>query len=69
MHYYDYYHSPCGRMLLVADDTALTGAYFTEQKYHARIEKGWVRNAQHVLLRRLERRTHRLCGRLDEETR
>ena len=55
MHYYDYYHSPRGRMLLVADDTALRGAYFTGQKYHPRIEKGWVRDARHILLRQAKR--------------
>ena len=50
MYYYDYYQSPRGRMLLVADDMALTGAYFTRQKYHPPIEKGWFRDARHVLL-------------------
>jgi methylated-DNA-[protein]-cysteine S-methyltransferase len=54
-YYYDYYHSPRGRMLLVADDTALTGVYFTGQKYHPRIEKGWVRDTRHGLLRRTKR--------------
>jgi len=55
VHYYDYYRSPRGRMLLVADDTALTGAYFTGQKYHPRIEEGWIRNEKHVLLRQAKR--------------
>ena len=40
MPYYDYYQSPRGRMLLVADDKALTGVYFTGQKYQPRIERG-----------------------------
>ena len=30
---YDYYDSPCGRMLLVADGDALCGAYFVGQKH------------------------------------
>jgi methylated-DNA-[protein]-cysteine S-methyltransferase len=55
MHYYDYYQSPRGRMLLVADDKALTGVYFTGQKYQPRIEEGWTRDAQHVPLRRAKR--------------
>jgi len=55
VHYYDYYHSPHGHMLLVADDAALTGAYFTGQKYHPRIEEGWVRDARHRLLRQAKR--------------
>ena len=52
MYYYDYYQSPRGRMLLVADDKALTGVYFTGQKYQLHIEEGWRRDAQHVPLRR-----------------
>ena len=55
MRYYDFYHSPRGRMLLVADDTGLTGAYFTGQKYHPRIENGWVRDARHILLGQAKR--------------
>jgi O6-methylguanine-DNA--protein-cysteine methyltransferase len=39
MLYYDYYQSPRGRILLVADDQALTGVYFTGQKYHPRIDE------------------------------
>jgi methylated-DNA-[protein]-cysteine S-methyltransferase len=42
-------------MLLVADDIALTGAYFTGQKYHPRIEQGWVRDARHVVLGQAKR--------------
>lgn len=55
MHYYDYYQSPRGRMLLVADDRALTGVYFTGQKYHPHIEKEWRRDAQHAPLRQANR--------------
>ena len=51
MHYYDYYQSPHGCMLLVADDKALTGVYFAGQKYQPRIEQDWVRAAQHASLR------------------
>ena len=55
MHYYDYYRSPRGRMLLVAADTALTGAYFTGQKYHPRMGKGWIRDTTHGLLGQAKR--------------
>ena len=51
MHYYDYYESPHGRMLLVADDKALTGVYFAGQKYQPRIERDWVRDGRHAPLR------------------
>jgi methylated-DNA-[protein]-cysteine S-methyltransferase len=51
MHYYDYYQSPRGRMLLVADAKALTGVYFIGQKYQPRIEGGWRRDVRHAPLR------------------
>jgi methylated-DNA-[protein]-cysteine S-methyltransferase len=41
---YDYYDSPCGRMLLVADGEALCGAYFTGQKHYVAPERGWTRD-------------------------
>jgi methylated-DNA-[protein]-cysteine S-methyltransferase len=34
-------HSPLGRMLLVSDGQALTGAYFTGQKYDATPQPDW----------------------------
>ncbi len=40
---YDYYESPCGRMLLVADGEALCGVYFTGQKHFRAPEPGWRR--------------------------
>jgi len=55
MHHYDYYQSPHGRMLLVADGRALTGAYFTGQKYQPRIEAGWMRDARHAPLQQAKR--------------
>ena len=55
MPYYDYYKSPRGRMLLVADDTAITGVYFTGQKYQPRIERDWMRHTRHPLLRQAKR--------------
>jgi methylated-DNA-[protein]-cysteine S-methyltransferase len=38
---YDYYDSPCGRMLLVAEGDALCGAYFVGQKHMREPELGW----------------------------
>lgn len=54
MSYYDYYHSPHGRMLLVADDKALTGVYFAGQKYQPRIERDWVRDGRHAPIRQVK---------------
>lgn len=51
MQYYDYYQSPHGRMLLVADDQALTGVYFIGQKYQPRIQEEWTRDSRHAPLR------------------
>ena len=39
---YDYYDSPCGRMLLVAEGDALCGAYFVGQKHMREPESGWT---------------------------
>jgi len=55
MHYYDYYQSPRGRMLLVADDRAVTGVYFVGQKYRPHIEPEWRRNETHPPLRQAKR--------------
>lgn len=55
MLYYDYYQSPRGRILLVADDRALTGLYFAGQKYHPRIDKKWKRADKHEPLRQAKR--------------
>lgn len=55
MRYYDYYRSPQGRILLVADGKALTGAYFTGQKYYPALQADWRRDARHAPLRRAKR--------------
>ncbi len=55
MLYYDYYHSPRGRMLLVADHHALTGVYFAGQKYHPRIDKDWKRADTHAPISQAKR--------------
>jgi methylated-DNA-[protein]-cysteine S-methyltransferase len=53
--HYDYYESPRGRMLLVADDKALTGVYFIGQKYQPSIEPEWTRDERHAPLRQARR--------------
>jgi methylated-DNA-[protein]-cysteine S-methyltransferase len=55
MRYYDYYQSPRGCLLLIADDQSLTGVYFTGQKYQPRIESDWRRDGGHPPLRRAMR--------------
>ena len=55
MHYYDYYESPQGRMLLVANGEGLSGVYFDGQKYLPRVESDWRRDARHAPLRQAKR--------------
>lgn len=55
MPYYDYYTSPHGRMLLVADDKALTSASFAGQKYAPRVARDWTRAARHAPLAKAKR--------------
>ncbi|MBX3332048.1 MAG: methylated-DNA--[protein]-cysteine S-methyltransferase [Nitrospira sp.] len=62
MSYYDYYQSPRGRILLVADDQALTGVYFTGQKYHPRIDEMWKRADKHEPLRQAKRELSEYFG-------
>jgi methylated-DNA-[protein]-cysteine S-methyltransferase len=55
MHYYDLYESPHGRMLLVADEEALSGVYFDGQKYFPKVASDWQRDARHAPLRQAKR--------------
>jgi methylated-DNA-[protein]-cysteine S-methyltransferase len=55
MHSYDYFQSPQGRMLLVAEDGALASLSFVGQKYAPRIEADWKRDARDPVLRRTRR--------------
>lgn len=55
MHYYDFYASPYGQMLLVAGDEGLCGAYFDGQKYLRSVEPQWRRDARHAPLRQAQR--------------
>lgn len=55
MLYYDYTRSPHGRMLLVADDKALTGVSFVGQKYAPRVAKDWTRDGAHAPIAKAKR--------------
>jgi methylated-DNA-[protein]-cysteine S-methyltransferase len=55
MLYYDYTQSPHGRMLLVADEKALTGVSFVGQKYAPRVAKDWTRDGAHAPLAKAKR--------------
>jgi methylated-DNA-[protein]-cysteine S-methyltransferase len=55
MHYYDFYQSPHGQMLVVADGEGLSGVYFDGKKYIAQIDAGWRRDAAHAPLRQATR--------------
>lgn len=55
MRYYDFYESPQGQMLLVADGEALCGVYFDGQKYLPQVASQWRRDPQHATLRQAKR--------------
>jgi methylated-DNA-[protein]-cysteine S-methyltransferase len=55
MRYYDFYASPQGPMLLVADGDGLCGAYFDGQKYHPQLGSQWRRDAGRAMLRQARR--------------
>jgi methylated-DNA-[protein]-cysteine S-methyltransferase len=52
---YDYYESPCGRMLLTADEKAITSVSFIGQKYAPRVQRGWARDGAHAPIARAKR--------------
>ena len=55
MHCYDFYDSPQGQMLLVANDEGLCGVYFAGQKYFPQIDPEWRQDAGHASLRQTKR--------------
>ena len=55
MHYYDFYESPYGQMLLVAEGEGLCGVHFEGEKYHPAIHPEWQRDARHAPLRQVKR--------------
>ena len=52
---YDYYQSPFGRMLLAADEKAITSVSFAGQKYAPRVARNWKRDARHAPIRQAKR--------------
>jgi len=50
MRCYDFYQSPYGRMLLVADDNGLCGVYFDGQKHLPQVASQWRRDASQATL-------------------
>lgn len=55
MNYYDFYDSPQGRMLLVANDEGLSRVYFDGQKYFPQLEPDWKQDTGNVFLRQARR--------------
>lgn len=55
MHYYDFYDSPQGKMLLVANDAGLSGVYFAGQKYFPQIDPEWRQDARNASLHQTKR--------------
>jgi len=55
MRYYDFYDSPQGQMLLVADGAGLCGVYFRGQKYYPQVASPLRRDARHPPLRQAKR--------------
>ena len=47
---YGFYDSPCGAMLLVADEAGLSGVYFEGQKYFPSIDPQWRRDDRYPLI-------------------
>lgn len=50
MEYYDFYESPLGQILLVANDNALTGLHFVGEKYYPAIAADWQRQPDAKLI-------------------
>lgn len=55
MHCHDFYDSPQGRMLLVANDDGLCGVYFAGQKYFPQIAPEWRQDVRNASLRQAKR--------------
>jgi methylated-DNA-[protein]-cysteine S-methyltransferase len=55
MHYFDFYESSMGRMLIVATDQGLSGLYFIDQKYYREVEREWLRGGNHKTIRETAR--------------
>ena len=55
MKHYDFYDSPQGRMLLVANDEGLCGVYFDGQKRLPELDPEWRREPSHATLEQAKR--------------
>lgn len=55
MHYYDFYESPHGRLLLVGGDEGLSGVYFDRQKHHPGLQPNCKRSFKHFVLKQTKR--------------
>jgi len=55
MRYYDFYDSPHGRVILVAEEASLVGVYFDGQKHLPRLDPAARRDPQHAPLRQGKR--------------
>jgi methylated-DNA-[protein]-cysteine S-methyltransferase len=55
MHYFDFYDSPMGRMLIVGSDKGLSGLYFVDQKYYREVARDWLRAQDHKIVRETAR--------------
>lgn len=55
MHYFQFYESPMGKMLIVATDRGLSGLYFVDQKYYRQVGRGWLRGDRHKVVRETAR--------------
>ncbi|MDB5810878.1 MAG: cysteine methyltransferase [Betaproteobacteria bacterium] len=53
--HYDFFQSPHGQMLLVANDIGLSGVYFEGQKYFPQIDPEWRHETDHAPLQRAQR--------------
>jgi methylated-DNA-[protein]-cysteine S-methyltransferase len=62
MKHYDFYDGPQGRMLLVANDEGLCGAYFDGQKYLPDVDPEWRREPDHAIVRQAKRELGQYFG-------
>src|SRR3954468_11303841 len=48
--YYCFLKTPIGELMLIADESALTGLYFAGRKHMPAVSKHWTLNARHPVL-------------------
>ena len=57
-HYYSNINSPLGELMLVADDSALTGLYFAGCDHVPAVIDDWTLDAQHPVLQQTSKQLH-----------